>query len=435
MILSNQLRALFVALLLISTGVESKTLYNIVDLGDLPGGADLSAALNINDSNQVVGWSYSAEGQRAVLWENGSIIDLGKLPGGNDRATAASINNSGHIAGWSSTTTGTRAVMWNNGSIVDLGDLPGGLDSSSGGFINNVDQVAGYSSGTYGTHAFIWQNGGLTDLGDLPGGNNFSISLGINNKGEVAGYSSVDGGQHAFLWQNGLMIDLGDLPGGLNQSIATSINDHTEIVGYSYNSTMINSFLWKDNVMTELPVLAGYSRSIAYDINNHGTIVGALTLETSYTDQAFIFDKVNGIANLNELIDSSDPLYGQFILSQANAINDDGYIVGYGKLGTVSNRAFLLIPVNQDTDEDGVNNNSDLCENTPSDSVVNSDGCSIKQLVPCDGPWGTDESWIDHGHYVEAVVLVTDSFIAADLVLSEDKDIYITVAAQSLCGK
>src|SRR6266404_3549261 len=48
-----------------------------------------------------------------------------------------------------------------------------------------------------------------------------------------------------------------------------------------------------------------------------------------------------------------------------------------------------------DRDFDGVPDASDVCPNTPPCSVVDANGCSIDQLVPCEGP-ATGGSWKNH---------------------------------------
>lgn len=69
-------------------------------------------ALGINDSGQIVGWSYTSgrnSQQRAFLWENDKIFDLnGKVATDSKRTlqSADDINNSGHIVGSMYTTQG-----------------------------------------------------------------------------------------------------------------------------------------------------------------------------------------------------------------------------------------------------------------------------------------------------------------------------------------
>jgi hypothetical protein len=65
-----------------------------------------------------------------------------------------------------------------------------------------------------------------------------------------------------------------------------------------------------------------------------------------------------------------------------------------------------------DTDGDGVLNEDDECEDTPADEIVDpSNGCSLGQLAPCEGPKGTTESWKNHGNYVSVLSKVLEGFV------------------------
>jgi probable HAF family extracellular repeat protein len=87
----------------------------MIDLGTLDGG-NHSWAQGINDSGQIVGYSWTTtEGnpyEHAFLYENGTMTDLGDLGGNTSFATA--INDNGQIVGYSYTNTGElHAVLWN----------------------------------------------------------------------------------------------------------------------------------------------------------------------------------------------------------------------------------------------------------------------------------------------------------------------------------
>jgi probable HAF family extracellular repeat protein len=79
------------------------------DLGTLPGDI-ASGGVGINESGQVVGPSFDADGNpRAILWQNGVLSDLNTLvPGGSPLFLlfATAINSSGVISGFGVTSAG-----------------------------------------------------------------------------------------------------------------------------------------------------------------------------------------------------------------------------------------------------------------------------------------------------------------------------------------
>jgi len=82
-----------------------------------------------------------------------------------------------------------------------------------------------------------------------------------------------------------------------------------------------------------------------------------------------------------------------------------------------------------DQDNDGVPDSLDQCPDTPAGSIVNSDGCSIDQLVPCDGPWK------NHGEFVSTMAHVTKEFEQDGLITQGQRSALISEAARSDCGK
>jgi hypothetical protein len=85
--------------------------------------------------------------------------------------------------------------------------------------------------------------------------------------------------------------------------------------------------------------------------------------------------------------------------------------------------------VDSDADDDGVVDSMDECPGTPPGVAVSSGGCSIEQLVPCDGPWR------NHGQYVSAIARTARAFAAAGLITAEQQRDIINAAAGSNCGK
>jgi hypothetical protein len=82
-----------------------------------------------------------------------------------------------------------------------------------------------------------------------------------------------------------------------------------------------------------------------------------------------------------------------------------------------------------DTDRDGVPDYRDQCPGTRPDALVNSDGCSIDQLCPCDG------HWTNHGEFVNCIKQVTADFLNAGLITPAERRTRIQQATTSDCGK
>jgi hypothetical protein len=88
-----------------------------------------------------------------------------------------------------------------------------------------------------------------------------------------------------------------------------------------------------------------------------------------------------------------------------------------------------------DSDNDGVPDDQDQCPNTPPGEVVNAQGCSISQLVPCEGP-REGGTWRNHGEYVSAVARVSRDFKRkSGLITADERAQIMRAAANSDCGR
>ena len=89
-----------------------------------------------------------------------------------------------------------------------------------------------------------------------------------------------------------------------------------------------------------------------------------------------------------------------------------------------------------DIDDDGVTNDFDVCAATPIGEVIDpTNGCSIAQLSPCEGPRGTTVNWKNHGKYVSSVAHSTNEFVKQGLITESQKDAIMSAAGQSVCGE
>jgi probable HAF family extracellular repeat protein len=302
----------------------------VMDLGTL-GGAD-SAAIEVNDSEWVVGWARKRDGTvHPALWRSGNVRDLGTLnfahglalginesgtivgglqnvdpidgndaPArtrgfvwregemkplptlGGDSSYARRVNERGVIAGTASLPNGNdRAVIWRHGKPKNLGTLGGNYSYAMG--INDRGQVVGGSAKRRNgpPHAFLWKDGRMRDLGTL-GGPESQANV-IDNRGRIAGISALPGAteEHATVWENGRARGLGTLGGVV--SFGLGINDHGQVVGLSDTikkdpyPNHIRGFVWSGGLMLGLPTL-GSDFGNAHGINNEGDIAGQSAL-------------------------------------------------------------------------------------------------------------------------------------------------------------
>ena len=102
--------------------------------------------------------------------------------------------------------------------------------------------------------------------------------------------------------------------------------------------------------------------------------------------------------------------------------------------GSVTSTVAVLTVMVIDTDGDGVPDDQDQCPNTPPGAVVDERGCSIEQLVPCEGP-RTGAMWKSHGEYVSALLTVVRDFLLQGAITEEKAEEIVATAGQSNCGK
>lgn len=197
------------------SNVYSMPKYNIVDLGAL--GGNYSHAVDINDNNQIVGYSSTETNVRhAVSWENGQIKDLifTSIP--------TAINNNGIII--------ATGLVYKNGNIIGLGT---GAELNA---INDNDIIVGYNS----AGGAVWTPNGN---GYTVGNTNSKWNIDINNNNTILGVtgwatqleSIVIGSNTPFLGVGGNVI------------AAVKLNDNNNFAGYCQQRVGYNndrSFSW-----------------------------------------------------------------------------------------------------------------------------------------------------------------------------------------------
>ncbi|MEH2172368.1 hypothetical protein [Nostoc sp.] len=318
--------------LAVSKSALAVSLYSVTDLGALTGDANTYAS-DINDSGDVA--INSLYGSNSFFYSNGSLKTISPLPGDNQLAVTG-INNLGQVVGNSSNSNNfsrNNPFLYSNGLTQPLS-----IQNAIPYAINDRTQVVGGAIGG----PFLYSDGVATTIG-TPG----TVAYGLNNLGQAVGI--LNSGR-AFLYENGQTTNLGTLPGD-SYSQANDVNNSGQVVGGS-GLTGVNdtrAFLYSSSTgLQDLGRLRPTDLfSTGLGINNLGQVVGF-----SGTNNNFFAADGNGLRaflysdqtlyDLNNLIAPSSE--GDFTLTAASAINNNGQIVGRGAVNGELH-AFLLTPI------------------------------------------------------------------------------------------
>jgi len=361
-------------------GDEGHTHYQVINLGELPGGTT-AYGNSINNRGWVLGESGISSGNwpvvtHATLWRNGVITDLGTLGGPasgidwvqkNDRGLIAVIsqtadidpNNENFCNFPFNTELTCLGAVWQDGVLTALPTL-GGYNAYPGG-VNNWGQIVGAAETStqdptctppqvLDFEAVIWgpKPGHIQALPPFPG-DSIGVALGINDQGQVVGVSGgcAPYGQsiiHALLWQDGRPFDLGNL-GSANGTVPFVVNNRGQ-VGYSVlaDGVTTHAFLWtKENRMQDLGTLPGDVFSSAGGISDKGQVVGG-SCDASGNCRVFLWE--NGVmSDLNALVCPGTSLYLNDNGIGGPDINDRGEIAGGAyDPNTGDSPVFLAVP-------------------------------------------------------------------------------------------
>jgi probable HAF family extracellular repeat protein len=241
----------------------------------------------------------------------------------------------------------------------------------------------------------------LHDLGVVDGETE-SAAWYINQNGQVTGMS----GAHVFSWTESDQ-ELRSIVEAPATGIAEpgGINDNGQIVGRVYPNPFTQPFIadafsWTSaGGLVNLGSLGG-SYSAAAAVNNSGQVVGQSFVSGNFAGRAFLWTAETGMRDLGNLpgaAGSPPPDRGP-LNSDANAINDKGYVVGWTeavlfdpRVGfTYESRAFLW------TEATGMQDLGVLGRPNPGSGFAGSEATAVNDRGQVIGSSSTaDSTWFD----------------------------------------
>jgi len=298
------------------------------------------------------------------------VTDLGVLPGGVS-STATSVDSTGEVVGYTTfADNSTQAFYWTqSGGMIAVG----GTSSRAFGVNNgNVVGITGILNNPTVGQAFRWTQISGTILLDP---SNLGLGNGVNGSGEVVGSRTLSGSNHrALTWNSSNTLsniylstnltgaainDLGHFVGILNNSngyYSSGVYSSFATLGNFLPTSLSNNDLAGGSIfqiaafqdiststLTSIGTLSGDATSNALGIDRLGTeIVGI-----SVGHGGFIYDIASSsLSSLTSLLDPSDS--GWSILSGnaiANApISGSPMIAGQGDFGGVQHAVLLTVP-------------------------------------------------------------------------------------------
>jgi probable HAF family extracellular repeat protein len=140
--------------------------------------------------------------------------------------------------------------------------------------------------------------------------------------------------------------------------------------------------------MTDLGVLAGGTASWAFGVNDDDVVVGTSNV-TGGAYHAFIWDEINGLRDLNDLIDAGSG----WTLTRATDINNDGLISGWGTNGSGDVRGYILT------------------------TTCGAGGGAARSETPDGGPMASGFATADATGALEVVVVDADEMLLGEIVI------------------
>ena len=248
--------------------------------------------------------------------------------------------------------------------ISDTNDFAGQFDSAQ--MSEGIDYyVVALNPQGWGEQFFLFPFG----FCGAPAHHPWSVATGVNDAHHVTGTAdwsqvalsgSCMPGVHPFIAIDGRLTDLLEVPNGLDvfYARANAINNSDAVVGDAFapgdvlGQNNYTAALYGPSSVTYLGTIQNQQsqNSSALAINDYNEIVGWSDVSIpgnpfpTTVQHAFVSTGV-GMSDLTSLITPDSPLAGKVVLTHANAINCNGWIVADGyDVATSTAHAYVLKP-------------------------------------------------------------------------------------------
>jgi probable HAF family extracellular repeat protein len=403
----------------------------------------------INNHNDVAGQYGANFAQRGCVVRDGVFYSYGPFSGYGE-VVLFDINDASEIIGQAHTNFGPFSTLV--GDYLNLNLVPVCLDGtfSSSGNLNNMGQfTSSFHTDSNISHtgqriAYVAGDIPDVDCADpiiyLPGlAGDHSVSLDINNSGVVCGYSfDASTNRRSVIWvpDSGNLsysvIELGNLGGVREEAVA--LNDTLTVVGYARNAQgKTRAFVWEDGQMYDLNDLVNLPANIELilgkDVNSAGQIV-CWAEENGNLSSSYLLTPIPQDSDGDGILDNDD--------NCPDTPNPDQSDLDGDGIGDVCD---------PDVDGDGVPNESDNCEQSDISEVILIDGC-LTGVINAVTPSGCTLADIlsdliancaqgakNHGQFVKCMAQELNALRKDGVITAEEKDLLQACVGASSYGK
>ncbi len=315
--------------------------YAVIDLGAAgPGLSSYGRA--VNAAGLVGGFLADpanpggGEGRPALFRRDVAPVALSDLNG-----DVTGINLAEEVVGLVSDEGGYTGFFWKDGVFTPVSS-PAGFRTLLLG-INDASVAVGFrtQTSTGVDTAIRYENGGVTDLGTL--GGTSARAVAINNAGTMAGYRHRP--RRGFTLVEGVLADAVGSVRPLNifgskYVTPQALNSRGDVVGQYLSATGYLGFA-RVGIRTTIVARTGATQGWCSGINDHGSAVCTSDSAEGPALHALLLER-GRVIDLNSLPEVYEA--GWTLLFHANAINNEGVIVGTGIRQSGEYRAYMLIP-------------------------------------------------------------------------------------------